>query len=57
MHVLSAYGLTCANVIVKAKLKAERITQSAVVMTRFNGQASLPTPPDLSVSAKPQFEE
>ena len=56
-HVFSVCGVTCANVVVKAKFKAGRITQSAVVMTRFDGQASLPTPLDLSVSAKPHSEE
>ena len=56
-HVFSVGGLTCANVIVKAKFKAGRITQSAVEMTRFDGQASLPVPADLGVSDKPLSTE
>ena len=56
-HVFSVYGVTCANVVVKAKFKAGRITQSAVEMTRFDGQTCLPVPADLSVSAKPSSVE
>ena len=56
-HVFSVGGVTCANVVVKAKFKAGRITQSAVEMTRFDGLTILPVPADLSVSAKPQSEE
>ena len=50
-HVFSVGGVSCANVVVKAKFKAGRITQSAVEMTRFDGQASLSVPADLNVSA------
>ena len=53
-HVFSVGNVTCSNVVVKAKFKAGRITQSAVEMTRFDRQASLAVPADLSVSAKPQ---
>ena len=41
-HVFSVCGVTCANVVVKAKIKAGRITQSAVVLTRFDGQIICP---------------
>ena len=56
-HVFRVDDVTCANVAVKAKFKAGRITQSAVEMTRFDGQASLSVPADLNVSAKPQSAE
>ena len=56
-HVFSVGGLTCANVIVKAKFKAGSLIQFAVDMTRFDGQTRLPVQADLSVSAKPQYAE
>ena len=56
-HVFSVCGVTYANVVVKAKFKAGRITQSAVELTRFDGQTILPVQADLSVSAEPQSAE